>query len=165
MKHRLILVCAILLSVAACSSSSSNSPATSSSSSSSAAQPSSSAHRGGRHPRSAVKTSRGQCSSEVPARERKVRSVLCTKRRFNRSRPVRRSLSCFWCNPSSNRSGSMNLWLLRKTLQTGKIVASGASQGTDPSTVQPGQRALALHSLSAPARSSQLTTRCRSRSK
>lgn len=140
MKHRLILVCAVSLSVAACSSSSSDSPTTSSSSSSSAAQPQSSTTAtaathalqstllaGNVHPKYPRGT-QGQVSVvyQAPIQPQSAGTAVPIVFRNNTSTAIAHvDVSATAKDPA------------------GKIVASGASQGTDPSTVQPGQWALA----------------------
>ena len=140
MKPRLILVCAASLCVAACGSSSSNSPTASSSPSSSAAQPQSSTTAtavpdvpqstllaGNAHPKYPRGT-RGQVSIvyQAPIQPQSIGT----------------SVPIVFRNNTNVAIAHVDLSAPAKDA-TGKIVASGASQGTDPSTIQPGQWAFA----------------------
>jgi hypothetical protein len=139
-RHRLILVCAVSLCVAACGSSSSDSLPVSSPSSSSAAQPQPSRSAaapaapqsallsGNAHPRYPG-GSPGQVSVvyQAPIQPQSTGTLVPIVFRNNTSAAIAHvDVSATAKDPS------------------GKIVASGASQGTDPSTVQPGQWAFAF---------------------
>ena len=140
MKHRLILVCAVSLSVAACSSSSSNSPATSSSSSSSAAQPQSSRTAAAATHAQQSRLLAGNAHPRYPRGTQGQVSVVYQAPIQPQSAGT--SVPIVFRNNTSTAIAHVDVSATAKD-PTGKIVASGASQGTDPSTVQPGQWALA----------------------
>ena len=141
MKHRLILVCAVSLCVAACGGSSSNSPTASSSSSSSVAQPqpSTSSIAATAAPQSTLLA--GNAHPKYPRGAPGQVSVVYQAPIQPQSTGT--SVPIVFRNNTSAAIAHVDISATAKD-PTGKIVASGASQGTDPSTVQPGQWAFAF---------------------
>jgi hypothetical protein len=140
-KHRLILVCAASLCVAACGSSSSNSLTGSSSSSSTAAQP---------QPRASTIAATATPQSTLLAGNAHPKyprgapgQVSIVYQAPIQPQPTGTSVPIVFRNNTSAAIAHVDVSATAKD-PTGKIVASGASQGTDPSTVQPGQRAFAF---------------------
>jgi hypothetical protein len=141
-KYGLILMCVVALSTAACGGSSSNSSTTSSSSSNSAApSQSATAATSANDPQSTLLA--GNAHPKYPAGVPDRISVVYQAPIQIQPQSVGTSVPIVFRNNTRAAIAHVDISATAKD-PGGKIVASGSSQGTDPSAVQPGQWAFAF---------------------